>query len=86
MLIEDAKEEYKQLWLLMQDMKKAFDLVSLEMLDYALKKIRIPSKGINFICNLFHRRSSRIITSLGLTNKFQIKDGIDQDEVISPLI
>src|ERR1043165_2814272 len=85
-LIEDAKDNKKELWLVFQDMKKAFDSVSLVALDLALKRLKIPKTAITFILNLFEKRQSKIITDLGTTEAFEIKDGIEQGEVISPLV
>src|SRR5690242_16395527 len=67
-------------------MKKAFDSVSLKALQKALERIRLPETTINLILNLFKNRQSRIITDLGPTNFFKIQEGIEQGEVISPLI
>ena len=52
-IIEDAKENKKELWLLLQDMKKAFDSVSLEALKAAMKRIKLPELTIGLILNLF---------------------------------
>ncbi|GBC25678.2 zinc finger BED domain-containing protein RICESLEEPER 2-like [Rhizophagus irregularis DAOM 181602=DAOM 197198] len=54
-ILEDTREENKTVWIVSQDMAKAFD-------------------------------SIRIITAYGLTDAFTARDGIDQGEVISPLI
>jgi len=53
MLIEDAKESNKELWLVFQDMKKAFDSVSLTALRAAMKRIKLPEITIKIILNLF---------------------------------
>ena len=84
--MEEAKEKNKELWILLQDMKKAFDSVSLESLELALQRVKIPKKTIEYILNLFHKRQLRIITAYGLTEEIVAGDGIDQGEVISPLI
>ena len=86
MIIEEAKEKNKELWILLQDMKKAFDSVSLESLKLALQRVKIPTKLIKYILNLFHRRQLKIITAHGLTEEIVTGDRIDQDEVISSLI
>jgi len=36
-LLEDARQKGKELWILFQEMKKAFDSVSLKMMEKALK-------------------------------------------------
>ena len=67
-------------------MKKAFDSVSLEMLRLALKRIKIPELMTNFLINLYNKRKIRVITEFGLTKEFEAEDGLDQGEVISPLM
>src|SRR6185295_15584318 len=86
MIMEEAKEKNKEAWILLQDMKKAFDSVPLESLKLALRRVKIPEKITKYILNLFHRRQLRIITAYGLTEEITAGDGIDQGEVISPLI
>ena len=71
---------------MLQDMKKAFDSVSLESLKLALQRIKILALGQSFIIDLFDKRQTRIITALGLTEAITAGDGIEQGEVISPLI
>jgi hypothetical protein len=85
-LMEDAKESNKELWLVFQDMKKAFDSVSLKGLKKALLRIKVPEITIELILNLFQDRQSKIITHWGHTDAFSINDGIEQREVLSPLV
>lgn len=56
------------------------------MLRAALSRIRVPPKEVDFILQLFHNRESSIITDYGNTESFIVPDGIDQGEVISPLL
>jgi len=86
MIIEEAKEKNKELWIMLQDMKKAFDSVSLDSLKLALQRIKIPVLGQSFILDLFDKRQTRIITALGLTEAITAGDEIEQGEIISPLI
>ena len=85
-ICEDARENKKELWILFQDTAKAYDTVSLEMLERAMKRIHIPAGIIQIINNLFHKRQFKIITHIGLTNQITARDGIDQGETISPLL
>jgi len=84
--LEEAHEKKKEMWLLFQDMKKAFDSVSLVMLEKSMRRIRLPGTVINFVINLFSKRRMQVITDYGLTEEFVAEDGIDQGEVISPLV
>jgi exonuclease III/ribonuclease HI len=85
-IIEDARQKNNELWVLFQDMRKAFDSVSLEMLKKALLRIKLPNTLINFIISLYEKRKIKVITNYGLTDEFEAEDGIDQGEVISPLV
>ena len=66
-------------------MRKAFDSVGLKMLKKALIKIKLLEGIISLIMSLFERRKIKVITSFGLTEEFEAEDGLDQEEVISPL-
>src|SRR6185295_3213600 len=63
-----------------------FDSVSLYALELAMKRIKIPIVTIDFILNLFYNRQSRVITHWGTTDAIEINDGIEQGEVLSPLV
>ena len=85
-ICEEAREKGKELWICFQDTAKAFDTVNLEMLQKAMKRIKIPNKAINFIINLFKNRTLKAITEYGLTQEIIAGDGLDQGETISPLL
>ena len=86
MIAEDAKEKEAELWIVLQDMKKAFDSVSLKMFKKTLERIKIPAKLIDLVLLLFENRRSQIITAVGLTDPIELKDGIEQSEMLSPLL
>ena len=67
-------------------MKKAFDSVSLDMLDKALNRIKLPNNTRKFLLSLLHARKIKVITNYGLTQEFTAEDGLDQGEVVSPLL
>lgn len=85
-IIEDAHDNSKEVWIILQDMAKAFDSVGLTPLEHALNRIKFPPTLTTLIINLFKDRRMRIITKYGLSDSFVAGDGIDQGEVISPLI
>ncbi|GES86307.1 reverse transcriptase family protein [Rhizophagus clarus] len=85
-LIEDAKENSKELWIVLQDISKAFDSISLDFLDLALKRIGLPSHAVNCIVNLFKGRTVQVATAFGPSPSFQAADGIDQGDSLSPLL
>jgi exonuclease III/ribonuclease HI len=85
-IIEDAAENNRELWILFQDMSKAYDRVNLYMLNLAMRRLKFPVTLSNLLINLFARRTNRIIGHNGLTEPYQVLIGIDQGEVISPLL
>ncbi|GBB86825.1 hypothetical protein RclHR1_13270007 [Rhizophagus clarus] len=85
-IIQDAKENNKELWLLSQDLGKAYDCVNIFILEKAMERIKIPSNFIKIISSLFNNRQNQVITAYGLTDPYDVLIGIDQEEVISPLL
>jgi len=70
---------------LSQDMSKAYDSVNLELFIKSLNHISMPQPLINILTNLLTDRQNRVISNLGLTNFYSVKNGIDQGETITPL-
>ncbi|GBB86208.1 hypothetical protein RclHR1_12650001 [Rhizophagus clarus] len=85
-IIHDANHNHSPLWILSQDISKAFDSVNLTMLKFALERIRLPASAITFILSLFMNRSNRVFTAHSETSSYRVRIGIDQGEVISPLL
>src|SRR6185312_12709104 len=85
-IIKHANHNKKELWLLLQDMSKAFDSIHIPTLKKALQRIKIPETIINILTFILHNRTNRIITDFGLTTPYDVEDGIDQGETISPLL
>ncbi|CAB5193871.1 unnamed protein product [Rhizophagus irregularis] len=76
----------QELWIVSQDISKAFDSMDLNMLKLALDRLHIPALLVRFILNLFTRRNNKIITCHGDTAAYRVRVGIDQGEIISPLL
>ncbi|GBB94806.1 hypothetical protein RclHR1_24170004 [Rhizophagus clarus] len=85
-IIHDANCTKSPLWILSQDISKAFDSVHLTILKFALERIRLPASSIKLILSLFMNRSNRVFTAHGDTPSYWVRIGIDQGEVISPLL
>src|SRR5207237_8309470 len=81
-IIEDSYCNKKELWLLSQDMSKAYDSVNLDLLKLALKHIQIPFQLNNIITNLLTNKTNRVITNIRLTEPYNVNNGIDQREII----
>ncbi|CAB4440625.1 unnamed protein product [Rhizophagus irregularis] len=85
-IIHDSVVTKHPLWILSQDISKAFDSVDLTMLKFALQRLRLPHNAIQFLLSLFMARSNHVITAHGPTPSYRVRIGIDQGEVISPLL
>ena len=84
-IIEDSNCNSNQLWLLSQDMSKAYDSVNFELFQKSLQRIQMPPQLVLTLTNLLFDRTNRVITNLGLTNFYSVRNGIDQGETITPL-
>ena len=85
-LIKDASCNYKPIWLLSQDMSKAYDSVNLNLLQKSLQCLALPHSIINAIINILHDQQNQVITNLGLTSLYPVHNGIDQGETITSLL
>src|SRR6266498_5484496 len=86
MILEDAKEHKKSVWILLQDLSKAYDRVDLTILRRVMEQVKISSSCISFILDFFTHRKNAILTKGGTSDYYDVKIDIDQGEVISPLL
>ena len=68
------------------DVAKAYDSVSWSLLERSINRINIPSSIIKVIQKLTNNRTLQIITTYGLTPKFNQNTGLSQGDIISPLL
>src|SRR5439155_13693203 len=85
-IIHNSNTYYKPLFIFLQDILKAFDSIDINMLELAMQRLRILQGFIKLTLNLFNNRSNRVITANDLSDPYKVKIGIDQGEVISPLL
>ena len=85
-LLEDARQKNKEIWIFFQDIKKAFDSVSLKMMKKTLERIKVPNLLIKFLLNLYNKRKIKVYTEYSLTKEFEAENGLNQGEVVSPLM
>src|SRR3954451_4460243 len=83
---QDSLVRKSELWILLQDMSKAYDRVNIFMLVRALERLKIPFNFIRIILRIFLPRFNQIFTAYGNTEAYLVHSGIDQGEVISPLL
>ncbi|KAG9299738.1 hypothetical protein G9A89_013098 [Geosiphon pyriformis] len=85
-VVEDALEKNHELWLVLQDMRKAYDSVGWEHLRRSLVRIKMCDRFIRFFGSIHNSHVNRVITDFGLTNGYCVHDGLDQGEVFSSLL
>ncbi|KAG9289727.1 hypothetical protein G9A89_014462 [Geosiphon pyriformis] len=85
-VIEDALEKNWKLWLVLQDMYKAYDSVDWEHLKRSLVRIKICNKFIRFFGSIYNSRINRVMMDFGLTDGYHVYDGLDQGEVFLSLL
>ncbi|KAG9287246.1 hypothetical protein G9A89_008876 [Geosiphon pyriformis] len=81
-VVEDALEKNRELWLVLQNMRKAYDLVGWEHLRKNLVRIKMCDRFIRFFGSIYNGRVNRVMTDFGLTDGYCVHDGLDQGEHI----
>jgi ribonuclease HI/exonuclease III len=85
-IIESAKDNNSPLFILLQDLSKAYDRVNIDLLYLSLLRINLPPSFCKIICNLFTDRTNSIILQDNISDPYDVLIGIDQGESICPLL
>src|SRR5439155_20015497 len=64
----------------------AYDHVNIHMLKKAMYRLKLPSNFTKLITSLFLERKNSVFTAVGTTDPYDVLTGIDQGEIISPLL
>lgn len=85
-IFEYVRENLIQYWTFFQNIKKAYNTVSLDSLEMTLKRIKVSKQIINLILSLLKNRKAREIMPNELSDIIEVQDGIDQREVLILLL
>ncbi|GBC10597.1 hypothetical protein RclHR1_09760007 [Rhizophagus clarus] len=85
-IIQDAIDNNNELWILSQDMGKAYDRVNTFQLQKAIDRIKLPQQFTHLILDLFKDRTNQVITAYSKMSAYNVITGIDQGEVILPIL
>ena len=85
-IIEMSKHLKQDLFICLQDLSKAYDRVNIKLLRLALLRLNIPLKFVDTVLELFTDRTNSILITNFISSPYELKNGIDQGEVISPLL
>ncbi|KAG9306333.1 hypothetical protein G9A89_018216 [Geosiphon pyriformis] len=81
-VIEDAIEKDRELWLVLQDMRKAYDSVGWHHLRVSLRRVKMCERFIRFFGGIHEDRINRVMTDFGLSDGYKMHDGLDQGKRI----
>ncbi|KAG9286896.1 hypothetical protein G9A89_012446 [Geosiphon pyriformis] len=70
-VVENALKKNKKLWLVLQDMHKAYDSVSWYYLKTSLWHIKMCDRFIKFFGSIHEDKINRVITNFGLSNDYR---------------
>ncbi|KAG9298700.1 hypothetical protein G9A89_012768 [Geosiphon pyriformis] len=82
-VVEHAREFGNEAWFTFQNMKKAYDSVRWKSIKAALKRIKMNNRFTELFGLMHNNRSNRIITEFGLSDKYQVQNGLNQKETSS---
>ena len=84
MIIEKNREYGKNIYLCFIDYRKAFYMVSHELLWKGMLEMGFSSLMVDLIKSLYTDQSGTVRTSHGLTVDFKIKKGVPQECILYP--
>src|SRR5687768_3663657 len=82
-MIDNVRINNKEIWIYLQDLSKCYDRVDIRIFCHVMK---IPSGFIDLTLDLFTNQKNYVLTDVEKTKDYDILVGIDQGEVISPLL
>lgn len=85
-LVDMSKLRKEQLYMLCMDIKKAYNSVHWESLEKALTRLGFPESFRRLFKDIFERREMTVRTVYGYTKAFRPKRGLEQGDVILPLL
>jgi hypothetical protein len=85
-MIEKYRAVKKELHLVFVDIEKAFDRVPRELLWKVLAKKGVSSKYVDVIKDMYRGSNTKVRTTCGMTNSFDVKIGVHQGSVLSPYL
>ncbi|KAG9295055.1 hypothetical protein G9A89_017849 [Geosiphon pyriformis] len=82
-VVENALEKNRELWLVLQNMQKAYNFVGWHHLRANLQKIKMCDKFIEFFGNIHKNRFNKVMTNFGLSDGYHVCDDLNQGQIES---
>jgi hypothetical protein len=85
-LMKKYREQKKDMHMIFNDLEKAYDKVTRNVMWWALQKHKVSSKYITLINDMYDNVVISVRTSDGDTNNFPINIGLHQGSALSPYL
>ena len=85
-LQEEYLDKEKKLYMCFVDLEKAFDRVPRKVLEWAMRERGIPEAMVRAVMSLYEGTKTRFRVGLELSEEFEVKVGVHQGSVLSPLV
>ena len=84
--MERFREQKKDLHMVFIDLEKAYDKIPRNVMWWALDKLKVPSKYVTLIKDMYNNVVTRVRTNNGDINYLSIKIGLHQGSALSPYL
>lgn len=85
-LVEKHRDAKRDLHVVFIDLEKAFDRVPRDLIWTALRYHNVPENYVNIIKDMYFKNTTRIRCTAGTSDAFEVKVGVHQSSVLSPLL
>ena len=88
-VVRQLQEKYlavtKRLYMAFLDLEKAFDHVPLKVIWWALRKLGVEEWIVQLVQGMYTNEGSCILVGKDFTQEFEVKVGVHQGSILSPL-
>ena len=89
-VVRQLQEKYlaanKRLYMAFVDLEKAFDRVPRKVSWWALRKLGVDEWIVRLVQGMYSNAKSRVSVGEGYSEEFEVKVGVHQGSVLSPLL
>lgn len=84
--MEKCREKQKVLHMVFIDLEKAYDRVPRQEVWRSLRERGVPEKYVRMIMETYRNATTRVRSTVGTTDSFQVKVGLHQGSALSPFL